>query len=187
MVSEISSPHTAQPPPAADGVDHTGAVQPGDRELLDWWMLVMQGFHATQGSLVSELAERFNIGQVAADVLLRLLTAPQQRLPMTRLAREADMSSGGFTKLADRLCSAGMVQRVACEADRRVTYLELTSEGEDVAGAISRAAAEILRHRVLAPLGRDGLSKLAEAMRLLRDVGSERGIDRTYSTTARGK
>ncbi|WP_308344245.1 MarR family transcriptional regulator [Streptomyces sp. MK37H] len=146
-----------------------------DRELLDWWKLVMQGFHATQESLVSELAERFGLGRGVAGVLLRLLAASEYRMPMTRLAQEAGMSSGGFTKLADRLCVAGLARRVACDADRRVTYLELTDQGEDMAQSISQAVAQILRARVLTPLGRDGFSKLVEAMRQLRDANDDLG------------
>jgi DNA-binding MarR family transcriptional regulator len=83
------------------------------------------------------------------------------------------MSSGGFTKLADRLCSTGLTQRVACEADRRVTYLELTPAGEDKAEEISQAAADLLRHRMLTPLGRDGLSRLAHAMQTLANTDHE--------------
>ncbi|MGW0633961.1 MarR family winged helix-turn-helix transcriptional regulator [Streptomyces sp. NPDC002758] len=165
----------AVPPPPADGGDGRGASQSIDRELLDWWMLVMQGFHATQDALVHELTERFNLGPGHADVLLRLLAASRYRMPMSRLAHEAGMSSGGFTKLADRLGAVGLARRVACEADRRVTYLELTGQGEDTAQAISQAVTQILRARVLTPLGRDGLGKLADAMRELRDANDDLG------------
>ncbi|MFI1760827.1 MarR family winged helix-turn-helix transcriptional regulator [Streptomyces sp. NPDC020800] len=162
-------------PPPADGGDGRGAAESIDRELLDWWMLVMQGFHATQDSLASELAERFSLGQGASDVLVRLLAAPRHRMPMTRLAQEARMSSGGFTKLADRLCTAGLTRRVTCEDDRRLVYLELTGHGEDTARAVSQAVTRFLRARVLTPLGRDGLGRLAEAMGTLRDAKDDPG------------
>ncbi|MGW0712406.1 MarR family winged helix-turn-helix transcriptional regulator [Streptomyces sp. NPDC002643] len=162
------------PSPAASD-DGRGVGQSVDRELLDWWKLVMQGFHATQESLVSDLAERFNLGRGLAGVLLRLLAAPDQRMPMTHLAYETGMSSGGFTKVADRLCAAGLVRRVACKADRRVTYLELTDEGEDTAQAISQAVTQMLRARVLEPLGRDGFSKLAGSMSALRKANDGLG------------
>lgn len=154
----------ARPPATIDRPD-TG--QPSDRELLDWYDLIVRGFHATKGRILNELDERFDLDQGPLDVLVRLLMAGEHRMPMTHLAREADMSTGGFTKLADRLCSAGLVQRVACHADRRVTYLELTGEGQDMAEAIVQAAAQILRHQMLAPLGRERLSNLAKSMQLL--------------------
>ncbi|WP_405881698.1 MarR family transcriptional regulator [Streptomyces sp. NBC_01136] len=175
METETRGLQSAAPPSPADGGNGRDVDQGVDRELLDWWMLVMQGFHATQESLVSELAERFNVGQGAAGVLLRLLTTPKHRMPMTRLAHETRMSSGGFTKLADRLCAAGLARRLACEDDRRLTYLELTDQGEDTAQAISQAVTQILRARVLTPLGRDGFGKLADAMRELRDADDDLG------------
>lgn len=135
----------------------------------------MQGYHATHESLVSEVNERFNLGRGVAHVLVGLLTAPQHRMPMTRLAHEARMSSGGFTKLADRLCAAHLARRVTCEDDRRVTYLELTDHGQDTAQAISQAATQILRARVLTPLGRSGFGNLADAMRQLRDTNDDLG------------
>ncbi|RPE38505.1 hypothetical protein EDD90_1400 [Streptomyces sp. Ag109_O5-1] len=99
--------------PTADSGDGRGGTPGVDRGLLDWWMLVMQGFHATQDVLASELAERFNLRQGSAEVLVRLLAAPKHRMPMTRLAYEARMSSGGFTKVADRLCAAGLTRRMS--------------------------------------------------------------------------
>ncbi|WP_316770237.1 MarR family winged helix-turn-helix transcriptional regulator [Streptomyces sasae] len=161
--------------PTADSGDGRGGTPGVDRELLDWWMLVMQGFHATQDVLASELAERFNLRQGSAEVLIRLLAAPKHRMPMTRLAYEARMSSGGFTKVADRLCAAGLTRRMSCDEDRRLTYLELTDQGKDTARAVSQAVTEILRARVLTPLGRDGLGTLADAMRTLHDANGDPG------------
>ncbi|MGW0633043.1 MarR family winged helix-turn-helix transcriptional regulator [Streptomyces sp. NPDC002758] len=175
MGTETRGHQSAVSPSPTDGGDGRGVDQSIDRDLLDWWMLVMQGFHAPQDALVSEVAERFDLGRGLAGVVVRLLAASQHRMPMSRLAQEAGVSSGGFTKLADRLCVAGLARRVACEADRRVTYLELTGRGEDTARAISRTVAQILRARVLTPLGRDRAAKLADAMRELRDANDDAG------------
>jgi DNA-binding MarR family transcriptional regulator len=135
--------------------------------------MMVEGYRATQRPILTELAQRFDLDKAPLDVLVRLLTATDHRMPMSRLARDAQMSSGGFTKLADRLCSTGLTQRVACEADRRVTYLELTAAGQDKAAEISRVAADLLRHQVLTPLGRDALSQLADAMQTLGNTGAD--------------
>ncbi|MGW7381362.1 MarR family winged helix-turn-helix transcriptional regulator [Streptomyces sp. NPDC054794] len=173
MERETRGRKGAEPTPPADGGDGRGADQSADRELLDGWMQVMEGFRATQEALVSELAERHNLGEGAAGTLVRLLTAPDHRMPMTRLAQEARMSSGGFTKVADRLCTAGLTRRTACEDDRRLTYLELTDQGKGTARAISGTVTQVLRTRVLTPLGRGGFGRLTTAMRKLRDAGEE--------------
>jgi hypothetical protein len=82
------------------------------------------------------------------------------------------MTSGGFTKLADRLDTADLARRVA---DRHVTYLELTHHGEDTAQAISHTITHILHTRLLTPLGHDGVRTLTDAMHKLRDTNDETG------------
>ncbi|MGW4995696.1 MarR family winged helix-turn-helix transcriptional regulator [Streptomyces mirabilis] len=175
METEMGNPQDVAPPPPADGSDEEGTGQSTDRDLLGRWMLVMQAFHATQDALVYELTERFNLGPGVAGILLRLLAASQHRMPMSRLAHEAGMSSGGFTKLADRISAANLTRRVACEADRRVTYLELTDHGQDTAQAISQTLSKILHTRVLTPLGPDRFDNLTDTMRALRDTNNDPG------------
>jgi DNA-binding MarR family transcriptional regulator len=64
---------------------------------------------------------------------------------------------------------------MTCQDDRRLIYLELTDQGKDMARAISRLVTQIMRARVLTPLGRDGFADLADAMRELRDANDDLG------------
>ncbi|KAB1943854.1 winged helix-turn-helix transcriptional regulator [Micromonospora sp. ALFpr18c] len=182
MEKEASSLRSAVAFPADRG-DAGRSVQGTGHDLLDEWMLVAEGFNATHEAIVSEVADLFDLGEGPADVLLRLLMADQHRMPMPRLAHDAGMSSGGFTKLADRLCTAGLAGRVACEADRRVTYLELTDKGEETAESIARVATQSLRERVLSAIGPEGFGVLTDTMRRLRDANDDQGKARR--TTSR--
>ncbi|MEV7553078.1 MarR family transcriptional regulator [Amycolatopsis sp. NPDC089917] len=143
--------------------------EPNDDEVVTWWGLVIEGYLATQNKLMGEIAERFGLAPASFDILLRLVRSPEHRMPMTRLAVEAALSSGGFTKVADRLVAADLICRVPSPDDRRVTFAALTEHGLDVAERAREACAEILRRIVLAPLG-DDAHGLAEAMRTLRTV-----------------
>ncbi|WP_216217066.1 MarR family winged helix-turn-helix transcriptional regulator [Amycolatopsis aidingensis] len=136
--------------------------------MVTWWGLVIEGYLATQERLMGEIAERFDLAPASFDILIRLIRSPECRMPMTRLAGEAALSSGGFTKVADRLVAAGLIRRAPSERDRRVTYAVLTEHGRDVAERARHACAEILRRRVLEPLGPAASASLAEAMRTLR-------------------
>ncbi|AOS63567.1 MarR family winged helix-turn-helix transcriptional regulator [Actinoalloteichus hymeniacidonis] len=146
---------------------------PGDDELVTWWGLVIEGYHATQGRLMGEIADSFGLAPASFDILVRLIRSPRNRLPMTRLAREAALTSGGFTKVADRLVAADLIRREPCTTDRRITYAVLTDHGRDVATRARAACAEILRRRVIEPLGPESSASLAQAMRTLRSANGE--------------
>ena len=75
----------AQPAPDTD-----------DDEIVTWWGLVIEGYHVTQNRLMAEIADRFGLAPGAFDILLRLVRSPEHRMPMTRLAKEAALSSGGL-------------------------------------------------------------------------------------------
>ncbi|MFI6030143.1 MarR family winged helix-turn-helix transcriptional regulator [Amycolatopsis magusensis] len=139
-----------------------------DDEIVTWWGLVIEGYLATQNKLMGEIADRFGLAPASFDILLRLVRSPDNRMPMTRLAGEAALSSGGFTKVADRLVAADLICRVPSPDDRRVTYAVLTEHGLSVALEARRACAEILRKIVLTPLGTAASTSLADAMRTLR-------------------
>ena len=140
---------------------------------MTWWGLVIEGYVATQDKLMGEIGERFGLSPAQFDILLRLVRTPGYQMPMTRLANEAALSSGGFTKVADRLVAAGLIVRRPSPDDRRVTYACLTEPGNTVAGQARRYCASILRKRVLEPLGPDASKALAEAMRTLREVNAD--------------
>jgi DNA-binding MarR family transcriptional regulator len=139
-----------------------------DDEIVTWWGLVIEGYLATQDRIMSEIAERFGLAPAPFDILLRLVRSPDNRMPMTRLAREAALTSGGFTKVADRMAAADLIRREPCEEDRRVTYAVLTEHGKEIAEQARSACADILRRTVLEPLGPDRAATLADAMRTLR-------------------
>jgi DNA-binding MarR family transcriptional regulator len=166
--------------------------QQGDRhvdddEIITRWGLVVEGYLATQHRLMGEITDRFDLAPASFDVLLRLVRSPDHRMHMTRLAREAAFTSGGFTKVADRLAAAGLIRREPCPEDRRVTYAVLTDHGQDVAEKARRACADILREVVLAPLGSETSLALAEAMRTLRDVNGADTGETTRSAARSGQ
>lgn len=144
-----------------------------DDEIVTWWGLVIEGYVATQDKLMAEINERFGLSPAQFDIVLRLVRTPDYRMPMTRLANEAALSSGGFTKVADRLEKARLIVRRPSRDDRRVTYACLTEQGKRVAENARKVCADILRRRVLDPLGDDASKALAGAMRTLREVNAE--------------
>jgi DNA-binding MarR family transcriptional regulator len=142
--------------------------QVDDDQLVTWWGLVIEGYHVTSERLAAEIERQFGLSMPSFDILIRLVRSPGNRMRMTMLAKEAALSSGGFTKVADRLTKAGLIHREPSETDRRVTYAVLTDHGLDVATRARAVCADLLRERVLAPLGQQNSANLAQAMRTLR-------------------
>ncbi|HEX6443896.1 MAG TPA: MarR family transcriptional regulator [Streptosporangiales bacterium] len=146
-----------------------------DDEVVTWWGLVIEGYLATQAGLMAEIQDRCGLVPAQFDVLVRLVRTPGHRMPMTRLAKEAALSSGGFTKVADRMVDAGLIERIPSDSDRRVIHCALTDRGVDLAERARKECAEILRRRVLDPLGPDAANALAETMRTLRAANGPDG------------
>jgi DNA-binding MarR family transcriptional regulator len=147
----------------------TAAKHVSDADVVGWWGLVIEGFHRTHRHVSVTVDGAVGLSQAPAEVLLRLVRTPGHRLPMSRVARECALSSGGFTKVADKLVRLHLVCRVPSEQDRRVIYAELTDEGVRVARAVESATAHALRAHLIDVLGAHEAQALAELMRRLRD------------------
>ncbi|MFJ6212912.1 MarR family winged helix-turn-helix transcriptional regulator [Streptomyces sp. NPDC092296] len=160
----------AAPVPGAAGADLS------DRDLVDLYGLLLAGSARTERRVRAELGAGVDLPGPWFEVLLALLRAPGHRLPMTRLAHDVSLTSGGFTKLADRMAAAGLIDREPCATDRRVTYTVLTAHGAGLAEEGHRRYAELLRRHFLAPLGPEQAARLGELMAVLRDANG--GPDR---------
>jgi DNA-binding MarR family transcriptional regulator len=72
------------------------------------------------------------------EVLLRLAQEPERMMRRVDLAKSVLLTPSGITRLLEGLERCGYVERASCDSDARVTYAQLTGEGE----AKLRGAAE---------------------------------------------
>jgi len=63
------------------------------------------------------------------DVLLQLRKSSDGRLKMNRVADAIVHSTGGTTRLIDRLEESNLVERQNCPSDRRAIFVAITDEG----------------------------------------------------------
>ncbi len=115
-----------------------------DYGLVADWQRIRAGT-ATVQHLLDAAVEAEGIPAQWFAVLHMLLAAPDQGLPMTVLARDLAMTSGGFTKLVDRMAKDGMVDRRGFAGDRRVVHAALTDQGRDAARRAEGVYQEALR------------------------------------------
>ena len=65
---------------------------------------------------------------------------------MGALAQQVALTTGGITRLLDRMIAAGLVERVPCPTDRRVYFAALTEQGRAKLEEAATVHAANLRH-----------------------------------------
>lgn len=83
------------------------------------------------GIFACTIAARTGLPIAHFEALLRLGRSSDDRLTMSELAHQLGMTSGGATRLVDRLSRDDLVERLSCPTDRRVHYVRLTEQGRD--------------------------------------------------------
>jgi DNA-binding MarR family transcriptional regulator len=153
------------------------APAPGDpdqrcstEELLDAWTGIVRGFTHVNRMLAGRIEQETGLAPPDFFVLSQLWRSPDPAVPLSRLGRELAFSSGGFTKVADRLQQAGLIVRQPSPSDRRVTNAVLTPAGRDTAERALRVYCAALRELVLRHLGADGLRSMVGQMSRLGDL-----------------
>lgn len=103
-------------------------------------------------------------------VLRRLASAPDGYLSMSQLGRAIWMTSGGVTRLVDRVTAAGYVERVACPSDRRVSHVTMTDLGRQ----LLKRAEPVFRRNAQAHLaGRLEPDELCELNRIISKLSRD--------------
>ena len=155
--------------------DRTGrsAADVDEITAVELWGRVIKGFHVTNRRVHSAIKSAFDLSEAEAETLLNLHRKAERRAPLTALARAASFTSGGYTKIADKLVGRGLAARIACIEDRRVTFLELTPAGVQLAADLARLTADINRAHFVEVLGTDRARLLADAMTELYHANKE--------------
>jgi MarR family 2-MHQ and catechol resistance regulon transcriptional repressor len=111
---------------------------------------------------------RSGISAIELEVLLRVGRSPDGRLRMTELALQLGLTSGGVTRLVDRVTADGLVERTACPSDRRVQWVVLTPAGQRKLGEALDVHLDELQREFVDRLTPDEMDALTSALRKLR-------------------
>ena len=79
--------------------------------------------------LGGDLEARCGLPPAWFEVLIRLARSADGQLTMGALAEQVTLTTGGVTRLVDRMEAAGLVERLPCRTDRRVSYAAITDAG----------------------------------------------------------
>ncbi|MGO9821578.1 MAG: MarR family winged helix-turn-helix transcriptional regulator [Solirubrobacteraceae bacterium] len=100
-----------------------------DGAALDAWRSYLQSHASIMRVLDAELVAEHGMTTRDYEVLLYLSQAPDHKMAMSALAERTMLTRSGITRLVDGLVASGLIERVACSRDARVSYAHLTEPG----------------------------------------------------------
>lgn len=142
---------------------------PLDDPLVTTFGRLLEATHRLQDRLGRELEARHDLPLTWFEVLLRLSRSDDGLLTMGELSEQLTLTTGGVTRLVDRMAAAGHVERRPCPTDRRVLYTGITAAGRAALAPALRDHAAAL-HEVFDGFSRTDLARLDSLLDRLRGL-----------------
>jgi DNA-binding MarR family transcriptional regulator len=96
---------------------------------LEAWRSYLQSHAAIVRELDAELLAEHGMTTRDYEALLYLAQSEDRRMAMSALSERTMLTRSGITRLVDGLVSQGLIERVACSRDARVSYAQITEAG----------------------------------------------------------
>ena len=141
-----------------------------DDPLVTTFGRLLEATHRLEDRLGRDLAATDDLPVTWFEVLLRLSRSIDGRLTMGELSDQLTLTTGGVTRLIDRMTDAGHVERQPCPTDRRVLYAAITPAGRAALAPALRSHTRALRE-VFAGFSATDLARLDTLLDRLRGVG----------------
>ncbi|WP_092552802.1 MarR family winged helix-turn-helix transcriptional regulator [Actinoplanes derwentensis] len=120
------------------------------------------------------LEQECGISHLMYEVLLILGRADAPGLAMSAIGRAQVLTTGGVTRLIDRMEAADLVQRADDPGDRRGRLVRLTPRGEETVVRATRLHRENLQRLLASQLPAERWDAFTEDLRMLsRGVGEQ--------------
>jgi DNA-binding MarR family transcriptional regulator len=154
--------------PAQAGMAGIGGDELRDDELAAWRGFLRAHAHLVR-ELDAELIRKHSLSLSSYDVLVQLAHSPERRLRMSELADSVLLTPSGLTRLVDRLCREGLVERVPCDDDARGSFAALTERGLERFATARRTHLDGVRRLFLRHFSESELRRLGEGWRRVAD------------------
>jgi MarR family 2-MHQ and catechol resistance regulon transcriptional repressor len=139
-----------------------------DHPLVTTFGRLVEAYSTLEQQLGAALEREAGIAHTWFEALLRIARSPDG-LTMSDLAGQIALTSGGVTRLIDRMITAGLVRRDPCPTDRRISYAALTPAGQQKLQEAATVHARNLQ-RAFAAYTDDDVTALDDLLgRLLRN------------------
>ncbi|MGH2451447.1 MAG: MarR family winged helix-turn-helix transcriptional regulator [Candidatus Limnocylindria bacterium] len=134
------------------------------------WTRLLRAHAATTRLLSAELQAEHGLTINDYEALYLLGRAEGRRMKRVDLSRRLLLTPSGVTRLLEGLEQAGLVERVACPTDLRVSYAQLTDAGAAKLDAASCGHVASLRALFAEHFSDDEIEKVSELLGRLPGV-----------------
>lgn len=148
-----------------------GVLGQMDDERIQLMGLIVRTHRRLTDTLGRELEQSVGIPLVFFDVMIHVGAAPDGRLTMSRLSSDVALTTGGVTRLVDRMVEAGLVERQNCPNDRRSVHVVLTPKGHDVLAQAIAAHIDGIDRHLMAHLEEADRTALTAVLTKVLDAG----------------
>ena len=131
---------------------------------LEAWRSYLQSHASIVRELDGELVIDHGMTSRDYEVLLYLAQAENRKLPMSALSERTMLTRSGITRLIDGLVACGLIERVSCESDARVSYAQLTDTGYEKLRAAGQTHIAGIRRLFLEHFTEDEIDTLASLL-----------------------
>ncbi len=133
---------------------------------------LLSAYRSVERVLKTELKRRSGMSHTWFDALIRIALTPEKAITMGELCALTSLSSGGMTRLIDRLVEAGYVERRGSSADRRVQLAAITASGAKALDAAALVHSANIREHFTGKLSARELETFLSMLDRIRIEGS---------------
>ncbi|MEM9292459.1 MAG: MarR family winged helix-turn-helix transcriptional regulator [Acidobacteriota bacterium] len=130
----------------------------------------LEAFRGLEKALAADLKRRTGMPHKWFDALIRIAMESKKAIPMAELCAGTGLTSGGATRLVDRLEEVGYVKRVGLPSDRRVQLAALTEKGAEALDAAAVVHGENIRQHFTGKLSGEELELLLGLLRRIQEA-----------------
>ncbi|RLU81361.1 MarR family transcriptional regulator [Streptomyces griseocarneus] len=134
------------------GTPREAAAEAANGRLVREFGLLLRAAARLEQRVNAALRDECGISHVMFEVLMRLCRNGDEQVSQRTLADDLVLTSGGITRLIDRMEEADLVRRLPSPNDRRVTLVEPTPHGVTTFLRAADVHARTLRRHFVAPM-----------------------------------
>jgi DNA-binding MarR family transcriptional regulator len=150
-----------------EGAEISTAADAGNHELVLGFGRLQGAANRLEYLLGRAIEQECGISHLMFEVLLILGRAGDPGLSMGAISREQVLTTGGVTRLVDRMVAAGLVERTDDPGDRRGKLVRLTEAGERTVVHAAQVHVANIQRYFLEPLPASHRKRFMEDLRIL--------------------